>query len=421
MGGETKEMVGKRLVFVESNTTGTGRKMIDWLEHNRIPTLFLARRPSLYPFEYAELDHIEIRAAETNDQAEIVAILEREGSENFSGILTFSEYYVETVAHIAAHFGWPYLSPETAHLCRNKQLLRAHLASLNRSGPSYTLLSDFEDIDRATTSVVFPCVVKPTMESGSLNVQLASNPAELRTIASEILQQAETPRGQIRKPQALVETYLAGPEFSIETLHQGRGIVEVLGIVGKHCSPLPHFVETGHDFPADLCKDQYQRLLDVALRSLADVGYDYGYAHTEIRWNDGDPIVIEINPRLAGGFIPELIGHARDIDLFDTALRLATGKALAFTGTTANIELDGAAIRFLLPTMLRADLSVDHIEQARRSPHVTELAFDWSKYGSKTTATSSYDRMGHIIAAAPTSADAAIAVERALSILTLSE
>jgi biotin carboxylase len=113
---------------------------------------------------------------------------------------------------------------------------------------------------------------------------------------------------------------------SVETVALAAGDVRVIGITAKHLSPPPLFVEIGHDFPAALDQNESATVHKTALSALAAVGFDFGPAHTEIRLTQEGPVVVEINPWLAGGMIPAgppCLGNRPPVGLPEPALRAA--------------------------------------------------------------------------------------------------
>ncbi|MCS0465491.1 hypothetical protein LV178_08515, partial [Burkholderia mallei] len=76
------------------------------------------------------------------------------------------------------------------------------------------------------------------------------------------------------------------------------------------------------------------RIERTVLRALDALGYAFGPAHTELRVRGDTVTIIEINPRLAGGLIPVLLGEVFDVDLLDHVLDMWLGVA-AFADLTA--------------------------------------------------------------------------------------
>ncbi len=168
-----------------------------------------------------------------------------------------------------------------------------------------------------------------------------------------------------------------------------------MGITAKHLGELPGFVESGHDFPAVLPAPVAQELEGVARRALDAVGYSWGAAHVEIRLTRRGPVVVEINARLAGGMIPELIRLATGVDLLEQQLRAAIGLPVSLEPTRSR----HAAIRFLLPPADGTLRDIMGVETAARVPGVERAVLTCGPGRKVRVARDAYDRLGYVVAA----------------------
>jgi biotin carboxylase len=206
----------------------------------------------------------------------------------------------------------------------------------------------------------------------------------------------------------LVEEYVAGPELSVETFG-----TEVVGITAKYLSPPPWFVESGHDYPATV--HDAEVVETVAVAALGALGLGFGPAHTEIRLGARGPVVIEVNPRLAGGRIPTLIRLASGLDLVGATVD-------AVTGAPRSLPEPGrghASIRFLVPAQAGRVRRTGGVAAAAAVPGVVDVVIA-ARPGQRVGGTGSFlDRVGHVVTAGPTAAATRTAAERALALLEL--
>jgi biotin carboxylase len=249
-------------------------------------------------------------------------------------------------------------------------------------------------------------VVKPADGTGSRGVRLCCDPAEVQGHTAGLLARRRDERGQPTIPAVLVEEYVPGPEFSVETFG-----TEVVGVTGKHLGPQPWFVECGHDFPADTAGSD--RVGALAVAALEALGLGFGSAHTEIRLGPRGPVVIEVNARLAGGRIPTLVRLATGIDLVGATVD-------AVIGDTESLPEPGpghASIRFLVPPQAGRVRRTGGVADAASIPGVVDVAIS-TRPGQRIGGTGSFlDRVGHVIAAGPSADAARIAAEAALALL----
>lgn len=405
-----KGMKGKHFLFVESNTTGTGALAVTRLLESGARVTFLARKPGKYPFLATPAPDLSVAVLDTNDVEAVaahVAGVRRQGG--LDAILTFSEFYVATVAEVAQRYGYRYLSPAAARACRNKFETRKALRAAGLAVPEFRLVSSEEEVRRAAREVVYPCVVKPPADSSSKGVRLVRDGEKLLDHFQQLHAWRVNDRGQPLGGEVLIESLLLGPEFSVETVTLSPGDVRVIGITAKHLSPPPLFVEVGHDFPAALGEEDAAAIRGTVLAALAAVGFDFGPAHTEIRLTPAGPVVVEINPRLAGGMIPELVRHALGIDLLTVFLDQLVGQPVGL----APVRAEWASIRFLTAGRSGCLAGVSGVDEARRVPSVREVSVGKRLGAAVRQAEEAADRIGFIIASGPSRAQVLLDVEEA--------
>ncbi|TGT37156.1 ATP-grasp domain-containing protein, partial [Mesorhizobium sp. M8A.F.Ca.ET.167.01.1.1] len=96
-------------------------------------------------------------------------------------------------------------------------------------------------------------------------------------------------------PRILVEEFAQGPHYSAEIMGN-----EVVGIGTASFGLPPHFVCREYTYPAVLTEDEHERVIDVSLSCLRALGLGWGPTNIDLRWTKLGPVVIEVNPRLAG-------------------------------------------------------------------------------------------------------------------------
>ncbi|MFI6458536.1 ATP-grasp domain-containing protein [Streptosporangium amethystogenes] len=389
------------LVFVESNTTGSGMLAFAKAAALGFTPVLATADPSRYTGLAAT--GVRVVTCDTDSPATLAAELRRSLGE-IAGVTTTSEFYTVAVARLAADLGLPGNPPEAVAACRDKGRTRRILAAARLPSPAFELVRPRDDIDArvviALSRIALPCVVKPVDDTGSLSVVLCHTPGEVAAHCRRITSAAVNVRGQATARTALIEGYLAGPEYSVETVGSG-GSHRCVGVTAKRVTAPPHFVERGHVFPAPLPADETRILVETAFRALAAVGVTHGATHIEMKLIDGHAYVVEINARPAGGMIPEVIARAGGFDLLDAHLRAA-------------VDLDQlplperfapAGIAFLLPpdhavtgrgkTVLR---EVAGTREAGAVPGVDTVAVTAPRGSEVRPARSSYDRLGYVIA-----------------------
>ncbi|MBB6118429.1 ATP-grasp domain-containing protein [Nocardiopsis algeriensis] len=385
-----------RLVLVESNTTGSGRDFCDRARARGLEPLLLTRDPDRYP--YVREDAVPVRVIDTADPEAVLRECRSLGA-RAAGVTSSSEYHVATAAAAARTLGLPAPDAEAVSRCRDKAAQRRALARAGVPGPVFHEVRSAAEGAALAREAGGTVVVKPVLGSGSDGVRACTGPAETAAALAPLL------RGE--PGRALVEEYLDGPEYSVETFDD-----RVVGITAKHLGAPPLFLETGHEYPAPLPAGVEQAVAETALEALHALGLGWGPAHVELRLTAAGPRIVEVNPRLAGGMIPTLVRAATGIDLVAAAVARAVGEPPA----TAPVRGGAAAIRFLFAERSGTVALVSR-DGARTSPGVVRAAVT-VREGDRVEVTHTFrDRIGHVVAAADHPETAARRAEHALGLL----
>jgi cysteine synthase/biotin carboxylase len=387
------EDLRRHLLFVESNTTGTGMLALE-LAREQLDThpVLLTHDPSRYR-GLADTG-AEVIGCDTNSDAALrTAVQDRFRREEVAGITTTSDFYVPAAARLARWLGLPGNPPEAVAACRDKSRLRALLDRAGVRQPRYAVVREPGEVAAAVERTGLPCVVKPADDSGSVNVLLCADAAEAVAQTERILAVTTNARGMPTARTVLVEEYLDAAEYSVE-MFSTDGRAECVGITAKSVTGTPHFVEHRHLFPAPLPAGTAQRITDTVTAALDAAGVRLGATHTEVKLTAEGPSVIEINPRPAGGMIPELVRLATGVTLLEQQLRSAVGLAPDLKpGQEAH-----AGIQFLLAD---ADGTLDTVagtDEAAALDGVETVTVSAATGSTVRRARSAGDRIGYVIA-----------------------
>jgi cysteine synthase/biotin carboxylase len=393
------------LLFIESNTTGTGMIGLRAAARLGLDPVLLTKDSS----RYTGLTETGCRVAvcDTDDGSSLqIAVRELSAGRIVVGVTTTSEFYVKPCATLAAALGLPGNLPEAVAICRDKSRTRAALVQApGLLQPRFVAVSDVAAVPDAVAQVGLPCVVKPVDETGSHNVLWCDDLQQASAHAATVLAVTHNVREQSALRIALVEQYLVGPEYSVEMFCSG-GEAACIGITQRTVSPLPFFVETGHLFPAAVCSDVADEIADVARRALAATGFERGPAHVELKLTARGPVVVEINARLAGGMIPELVRLATGIDLLEQQVREAAGRPVRLASERSR----HAGIKFLIASAAGRLAGVSGVQQAESVPGVDRVVVTGVVGRQVRPVRDAYDRLGYVIAVG----DAPEQVEQAL-------
>lgn len=393
----------RTVALLESNTTGTGRLFARAARTLGHEPVLLCADAARYP--YAAEDGVRTEVLDTADADAVLAACR---ALDPAGVTSSSEYFIAPAAAAAAALGLPGPHADAIARCRDKEAQREALAAAGVPVPRFVAASTVDEALVAADKLGLPVVLKPVSGSGSVGVRLCEDADEARDHATVLLAGTVNERGLPIPARLLVEELAVGPELSAEAF-DGR----VVGLVRKHLGTPPWFVEIGHDFPAALADDERAALESCTSAALAALDLSFGPVHVELRLTAKGPVVIEVNPRLAGGNIPELVRHASGVDLVTEAVRLVVGERPRLDPTRRG----HTAIRFLLMPRSGTLEAVSGIDDAQAVDGVVDVRVTRTAGDEVSLQGDFRDRIGHVLAAADDAEDAQAAADRALGLL----
>lgn len=399
------------LVFVESNTTGTGMIALESAHEVGVQPVLLTANPALY--QGLDATGATVVQCDTNTFATLAAAVHALPGD-LAGVTTTSDFYVALTAELAASLDLPGNPPDAVLACRDKALTRELLMEAGLTQPRFAIMRSSRRVGAAVASVGLPCVVKPVGGSGSELVRLCGSVEQAEQAVRTILEVTTNVRGQRVEPVALAEAFLDGLEFSVEMFSQG-GAVRCIGVTRKSVSSGDHCVETRHVYPAPVPDEVKAMLADYAAKVLDVLGITTGPTHVEIRLTSRGPELVEINPRLAGGMIPEIVRLAEGRDLLRGQLDAATGRTVDLPATRRRC----AGVAFLLPPGPGTIVRVTRVDEAERLPGVVGVSVGAAPGRAVRRAHDAYDRLGFIIACGADADEVDAILDRAVGTIAI--
>ncbi|MEU4164781.1 ATP-grasp domain-containing protein [Actinoplanes sp. NPDC026670] len=256
-------------------------------------------------------------------------ILTHPACADLAGIVTFSESQLNRTAALAARRGLAFHTPHTAAAMTDKYLQRRTLAEAGVQHTACHLVSDLAGLGPALGAVGFPAVLKPRTGAASARTCTIHNLGE----AHARWQAFTDPAAGAAADQFVVEPLLPGDSsaagqgwadyVSVESM-TSHGDIRHVEVTGKF--PLaPPLRETGYVVPSTLTPPVRAEVLTLTTAALTALGVRHGITHTEIKLTPTGPQIIEVNGRL-GGYVADLVKHARGFDLVRAALTVALGR-----------------------------------------------------------------------------------------------
>jgi carnosine synthase len=124
----------------------------------------------------------------------------------------------------------------------------------------------------------------------------------------------------------LVEQYLDGVEFDVDLImHDGKCVFS--SVSQNWPTAEPSFQETGLHCPPDHNRREVDRLVDLSIETAKRFRLDRGVLHIEGKCTTRGPRVIEVNARMGGGRVFEIVRDVWGVDLVEATARAALGLA----------------------------------------------------------------------------------------------
>ncbi len=259
-------------------------------------------------FRYADFKFI----VSTNDKDKILEIAKKH---NIQGILTTSDFPVNSVAYVAHKLKLNALSTEAARISTNKFLFREFQKKNGFNYPKYFLINEtnINNIDD------FPFIIKPVDSSASRGVVKISSKQEL-------IKEFPITKSFSNSGNVIAEEIIEGKEYSVETITQNNN-TEIIAITEKLLfENTKHFVEAGHLIPANISEREFNIIKKEIIHFLDKIKLNNSVSHTEIKILNNEIYIIESGFRLGGDYITsDLVPLATGVDMLSNAINLATG------------------------------------------------------------------------------------------------
>lgn len=290
----------------------------------QIPALKAARNMGLYVYAADVNDkapgiplaheflHIDLRDKEKMAQAAETISRKR----SLDGVFTAGTDFSTTVAWVAEKLGLPGISYETALNCTDKGRMREVFAKAKIPSPPFCVVREGSSTPGELPPM--PVVVKPVDNMGARGIRKIDREEDL----PEAIESALT---YSRALTCVVEGYVPGPEYSIDSLVYG-GNLSLCGFADRHIHFPPCFVEMGHTIPGDMDAETMSRIMDVFTRAVLALGIHNGAAKGDVKLSPDGPVIGEIAARLSGGYMSGwTFPYSSGVEVTKAAINIALG------------------------------------------------------------------------------------------------
>ena len=293
---------------------------------------------SKYADELIQLDTFDIE-----ENLKIAESLKNKYS--IKAVLTVAADCHETVANVGKHLKLNVISPEVSNICRFKDKTRQILQNAGIPQPLFRKVSSIEEAKNVIRDIGLPVVLKATNNSGSRGFSVINNLSDLTDDVFDIAVSSGT-TGYVLIEQLLVPLNNEIAEQSVETLwYNGkmfwlnwvdrlfRGDFHFFeSIKPTLYTNVPWGIELGHINPAIHDNNVRQKVYDLIYRAGIAIGMKNEMGghilKADIMLTEKGPYIIELAPRLSGGWDSSMTTPMRGGDFVGGVISLALGDEL---------------------------------------------------------------------------------------------
>jgi biotin carboxylase len=280
-------------------------------------------------------------------------------------VLSTLHQFVEPAALAARRLGVRAVSPEGIRAARDKARCREILREHQIPSARHAVVRSVEDARAALREIGYPAILKPTTGVGKVLTTIVHDEPEVIEHFANAARSYDELRPGVKAEITLefvLEELIRGPLYSLELGVSAHGEYAPFAIpkrkVGKHNAIL----ELGSTTPGDLSDAEYDAAAEYGIRVVKALGLDLGIFHLEFIYAADGPRLVEVNPRIAGGALPDLIRAATGEDLFEYLIRIYAGEHLRVGRLPSTAATSHTYIAALEDCVVRDDLPPDWFE-----------------------------------------------------------
>lgn len=326
------------IVFVECNRPGLkGLKTAKALGHR---VTFVRNPDPAHQALYATADRDEILQAldcvvDVSDtgNAEILTetLAKLNQIEAIDAIICFQEWATRATANAAAALNLRFTSLKGMLNARDKVSTRECLAAAGIPSVRHRSVRTYAECRAAVDELGMPVIVKPAHGLGKLATAIIADFGDLEKFWSESLSPfealSEAEKAAISGPM-VVEEYIRGTLFSVEIGIDATGAIIPYMLTQRRRGNTLHneVLELGSIMPSPVSDKAYAEIISYTEQVLRALKLDLGIFHVELIVGKDGPRLVEVNPRLMGGALPELYAEATGDNIYRHLIAIHLGE-----------------------------------------------------------------------------------------------
>lgn len=311
----------KTIIFIGSNKSGSSREAIRAAERLGYFTVLFTNNEKQMKQRKEYVDVHEMIFIDTTNLTAMkkeIRSLQSKGNE-IKTIASFVDSNVSRALKLCEEFCPNGTSSKSVDIMENKAGTRASLSGLPFS-PKFTTLPPNAKLSLLTIKALpdFPLIVKSASSTGSKDVLQASNLEQLKRHIQKL--QEKTPDESI-----IIEEFIEGEQYLVEAIVHERKL-QIAGVVQQEITYGKRFIITGYGVLAIVPKQLNDSITEVLNAIIEKFDIRNGAMHVEMRLTKNGWRLIEINPRISGGAMNNMLKAAFGFDLAEETLKLYLGE-----------------------------------------------------------------------------------------------
>ena len=291
-------------------------------------------------------------------------------------VVAGSESGVELAEKLGRELGLPVNGASLPGARRDKSLMSEAVRAQGLRTAVCFLSNNIEEItDWIKNTLDWPVILKPPCSVASDSVFCCRSKEEVRTAATVIMS-GNNVLGE-NNMSVLVQEYLAGIEYAVDTVsYRGERKTTAIWQYGRPATPTTEkFICYDSMTLLPYTGERQQELQSYVYSVLDALSIQFGPAHCEIMWVDGEPVLIEAAARLSGGINALLSGICGGISQLDeTVEAILDPKHFLATRSDQPCLQRRAVNLFLIPEQQGRLVRVQGLEEIRCLPTLHSLS-----------------------------------------------
>ena len=355
-----------------------------------IRVLALDGDPAAPGLRAADLSYL----VDIRDENAVIEAVRLSGIKASGAISLCSEAGMNAAAAVREAFDLAGPRADLTYALTNKARQRALWRHASVPGPHWHVAENLPEARRWLKEIGFPAIVKPVDSAGSRGVTKVESESEIEPAILAAFEHSLSKK-------VIVESILAGTEYTVETFSQG-GVTHVLAVTGKKKVTGTRGTVAIELATPDLPTHLITLLGDTAVAALTALGHIDGPGHSELITNDDGCIGVVETAGRGGGFMlfEGLVPWASGFDVTVACVRQAVGLPVE----PVRLQSKAVVLRFF-PCRPGTVRDIQGFDEVTRWPNVRAAPF--VRVGEKVgLAKTDGDRMGYLLTRGDTIAEA---------------